>query len=72
MVRSGARGRGEFGAGRVVSGGVIGQTRTGGLRAADLAEQAEPGAYQIALVLVLSAIVCIVGISLLRPKEKKS
>jgi sulfate/thiosulfate transport system permease protein len=72
VVLSLARSIGEFGAVRVVSGDVIGQTQTGTLRVADLAEQAEPGAYQIALVLVLSAIVCIVGISLLRPKEKKS
>jgi sulfate transport system permease protein len=67
-----ARSIGEFGAVRVVSGDVIGQTQTGTLRVADLAEQAEPGAYQIALVLVLFAIACIVGISLLHPREKKS
>jgi sulfate transport system permease protein len=72
VVLSLARSIGEFGAVRVVSGDVIGQTQTGTLRVADLAEQAEPGAYQIALVLVLFAVVCIVGISLLRPKEKKS
>jgi sulfate/thiosulfate transport system permease protein len=67
-----ARSIGEFGAVRVVSGDVIGQTQTGTLRVADLAEQAEPGAYQIALVLVLFAIACIVGISLLHPREKRS
>jgi sulfate/thiosulfate transport system permease protein len=72
VVLSLARSIGEFGAVRVVSGDVIGQTQTGTLRVADLAEQGEPGAYQIALVLVLFAIVCIVGISLLRPSERKS
>jgi sulfate transport system permease protein len=72
VVLSLARSIGEFGAVRVVSGDVIGQTQTGTLRVADLAEQAEPGAYQIALVLVLFAIACIVGISLLHPREKKS
>jgi sulfate transport system permease protein len=72
VVLSLARSIGEFGAVRVVSGDVIGQTQTGTLRVADLAEQAEPGAYQIALVLVLFAVVCIVGISLLHPREKKS
>jgi sulfate transport system permease protein len=71
VVLSLARAIGEFGAVRVVSGDVIGQTQTGTLRVADLAEQGEPGAYQVALVLVLFAVVCIVGISLLRPKEKK-
>jgi sulfate transport system permease protein len=70
VVLSLARAIGEFGAVRVVSGDVIGQTQTGTLRVADLAEQGEPGAYQVALVLVLFAVVCIVGISLLRPREK--
>jgi sulfate/thiosulfate transport system permease protein len=72
VVLSLARAIGEFGAVRVVSGDVIGQTQTGTLRVADLAEQGEPGAYQVALVLVLFAVACIVGISLLRPREKKS
>jgi sulfate/thiosulfate transport system permease protein len=70
VVLSLARAIGEYGAVRVVSGDVIGQTQTATLRVGDLAEQGEPGAYQIALVLVLFAIACIVGISLLRPKEK--
>jgi sulfate transport system permease protein len=72
VVLSLARAIGEYGAVRVVSGDVIGQTQTATLRVGDLAEQGEPGAYQISLVLVLFAIGCIVGISLLRPKEKKS
>jgi sulfate/thiosulfate transport system permease protein len=72
VVLSLARSIGEYGAVRVVSGDVIGQTQTATLRVGDLAEQGEPGAYQISLVLVLFAILCIVGISLLRPKEKKS
>jgi sulfate transport system permease protein len=72
VVLSLARAIGEYGAVRVVSGDVIGQTQTATLRVGDLAEQGEPGAYQISLVLVLFAIGCIAGISLLRPKEKKS
>ena len=72
VVLTTARAIGEYGAVRVVSGDVIGQTQTATLRVGDLAEQGEPGDYQIALVLVLFAILCIVGISLLRPKEKKS
>lgn len=71
VVLSLARAIGEFGAVRVVSGDVIGQTQTGTLRVADLAEQGEPGAYQVALVLVLFAVVCIIGISLLKPSERK-
>ena len=71
VVLSLARSIGEYGAVRVVSGDVIGQTQTATLRVGDLAEQSEPGAYQVALVLVLFAVVCIVGISLLRPREKK-
>jgi sulfate/thiosulfate transport system permease protein len=71
VVLSLARSIGEYGAVRVVSGDVIGQTQTATLRVGDLAEQGEPGAYQIALVLVLFAVVCIVGISLLRPREKR-
>ena len=72
VVLSLARAIGEYGAVRVVSGDVIGQTQTATLRVGDLAEQGEPGAYQISLVLVLFAVLCIVAISLLRPKEKKS
>ena len=72
VVLSLARAIGEYGAVRVVSGDVIGQTQTATLRVGDLAEQGEPGAYQISLVLVLFAISCIVGISLLRPEENKS
>lgn len=71
VVLSIARSIGEFGAVRVVSGDVIGQTQTATLRVADLAEQNEPGSYQIALVLVAFAALCMVVISLLRPKEGK-
>jgi len=71
VVLSLARAIGEYGAVRVVSGDVIGQTQTATLRVGDLAEQGEPGAYQISLVLVLFAVLCIAGISLLRPREKK-
>jgi sulfate/thiosulfate transport system permease protein len=71
VVLSLARAIGEYGAVRVVSGDVIGQTQTATLRVGDLAEQSEPGSYQIALVLVLFAVACIIGISLLNPKERK-
>jgi len=69
VVLSVARSIGEFGAVRVVSGDVIGKTQTSTLLVADRAEQFEPGSYQVALVLIAFAAVCIVAISLLRPKE---
>lgn len=69
VVLSVARSIGEFGAVRVVSGDVIGQTQTSTLLVADRAEQFEPGAYQVALVLIAFAAMCIVAISLLRPEE---
>lgn len=71
VVLSIARSIGEFGAVRVVSGDVIGQTQTATLRVADLAEQNEPGSSQIALVLVAFAALCMVVIAMLRPKEGK-
>ena len=69
VVLSVARSIGEFGAVRVVSGDVIGKTQTSTLLVADRAEQFERGSYQVALVLIAFAAVCIVAISLLRPKE---
>jgi len=69
VVLSLARSIGEFGAVRVVSGDVIGQTQTSTLLVADRAEQFDPGSYQVALVMIGFAALCIVAISLLRPKE---
>ena len=34
------------------------------------AEQFEPGAYQLSVVLIAVAALCIVAISVIRPKEK--
>lgn len=69
VVLSLARSIGEFGAVRVVSGDVIGQTQTSTLLVADRAEQFEPGSYQVALVLIACAAIFIVAISLVRPRE---
>jgi sulfate transport system permease protein len=69
VVLSIARSLGEFGAVKVVSGNVIGQTQTMTLLIDERAEQFEPGAYQAAVVLIAVSVVCIVAISLLRPQE---
>jgi sulfate transport system permease protein len=69
VVLSLARSIGEFGAVRVVSGNITGQTQTVPLLVDQHAEQFENGAYQLSVVLILVATLCIVGISFLRPKE---
>jgi sulfate transport system permease protein len=68
-VLSIARAIGEFGAVRVVSGNVVGKTQTVTLLVDEKAEQFEPGAYQLSIVLIAVAVLCIVGISIIRPKE---
>jgi sulfate/thiosulfate transport system permease protein len=68
VVLSVARALGEFGAVRVVSGDVSGQTQTLTLVVDERAEQFEPGAYQLSVVLIAVSAICIVAISLLRPR----
>jgi sulfate transport system permease protein len=68
-VLSIARCLGEFGAVRVVSGNVVGQTQTVTLLVDERAEQFEPGAYQLSVVLIAVAALCITIVSLIRPKE---
>lgn len=72
VVLSIARCLGEFGAVRVVSGGVVGQTQTVTLLVDERAEQFEPGAYQLSVVLIVVAALCIIAISVVRPKESRS
>jgi sulfate transport system permease protein len=69
VVLSLARCLGEFGAVRVVSGDVVGQTQTVTLLVDGRAEQFEPGSYQLSVVLILVSALCIVAISVIRPKE---
>jgi sulfate/thiosulfate transport system permease protein len=71
VVLSVARCLGEFGAVKVVSGNIIGQTQTVTLVVDERAEQGDPGAYQLSVVLVLVAVLCIVVVSFLRPKEDR-
>jgi sulfate transport system permease protein len=69
VVLSIARSIGEFGAIKVVSGDIIGQTQTVTLLVDERAEQFEPGAYQASMVLIIIAVICMVAVSLIRPKE---
>jgi sulfate transport system permease protein len=68
VVLSLARSIGEFGAVRVVSGGIsgAGQTQTVTLLIEDKYEQLEGGTYQLALVLVAVTVLAIVIVSLRR------
>src|SRR5882762_7846345 len=71
VVLSIARALGEFGAVRVVSGDVSGQTQTLTLVVDERAEQFEPGAYQLSMVLIAVSAICIVVISLIRPRGER-
>ncbi|MBV9594796.1 MAG: sulfate ABC transporter permease subunit [Actinobacteria bacterium] len=67
VVLSIARSLGEFGALRVVSGDITGQTQTITLVVDERAEQFEPGAYQLSLILIAVSVLCMVVISFVRP-----
>jgi sulfate transport system permease protein len=71
VVLSIARSIGEFGAVKVVSGNIsgAGQTQTATLLVDERVEQLEPGAYQVSLILIAVAVLAIVIVSLIRPKE---
>lgn len=68
VVISIARSIGEFGAVRVVSGNIGGKTQTVTLLVDQHAEQFEPGAYQLSVVLIALAALCIIAISYVRPR----
>jgi sulfate transport system permease protein len=70
-VLSIARSIGEFGAIKVVSGDIsgTGQTQTATLLVDERIEQLEPGAYQVSMVLIAVAVLAIILVSLIRPKE---
>jgi sulfate/thiosulfate transport system permease protein len=68
-----ARSLGEFGALKIVSGNLTGQTQTAPL----VVEQkynnfAQGEAYAVSFILVLISVLCIVVVSMLRPKENTS
>ena len=72
VVLSLARALGEFGAVRVVAGNVLGSTQTMPLLAAQrYADLDESGAYAISFVMVAIAILCILVVALLRPRDHR-
>ena len=73
IVLSLARSIGEFGAVKVVSGNVsgVGQTQTVPLLIDQRSEQFEPGAYQLAFVLILITVATIAVASFRKPSKKE-
>jgi len=70
VVVTTARCLGEYGAVAVVSGSIQGQTETATLRVQDYYENLDQaGAYGVALVLGVIAIVVLIAMTLLKPKE---
>jgi sulfate transport system permease protein len=72
VVLSLARSLGEFGAVKVVSGNVLGETRTTTLVVEEKYLNFDRGgAYAAAFLLALVAVACIIIVSVLRPKETR-
>jgi len=72
VVLSLARSLGEFGAVKVVSGNVLGQTRTATLAVEEKYLNFDKGgAYATAFLLAMVAVACIVVVSVIRPKEPR-
>ncbi len=74
IVLSLARSIGEFGAVKVVSGNIsgVGATQTTTLLIDERSEQFEPGAYQLAFVLILITVAAIAIVSLRRGAKEKT
>lgn len=72
VVLSLARSLGEFGAVKVVSGNVLGRTRTATLVVEEkYLNFDKPGAYATAFLLAMVSVACIVVVSFVRPQESK-
>ena len=70
VVLSLARSLGEFGAVKVVSGNILGDTRTATLVVEEKYLNFDKGgAYATAFLLALVSVACIVVVSFIRPKE---
>ena len=68
-----ARSIGEFGAVKIVSGNVEGQTMTASQQVESAYQNFEQGtAYALAALLALIAMACLVVVAILRPKENQS
>jgi sulfate transport system permease protein len=73
VVLSLARSLGEFGAVKIVSGNITGQSQTATLSVEETYQNFQQGtAYGIAALLAFAAMACLVIVSLLRPKEHTS
>jgi sulfate/thiosulfate transport system permease protein len=73
VVLTTARALGEFGAVSIVSGKLSGQTETATLFVENRFQRFdEPGAYAASVVLALLALVTLVGMTLIRPKEAQT
>jgi sulfate transport system permease protein len=72
VVLSLARSLGEFGAVKVVSGNILGKTRTATLAVEEKYLNFDKGgAYAIAFLLALVSVACIVVVSIIRPDEEE-
>jgi sulfate/thiosulfate transport system permease protein len=72
VVLSMARSLGEFGAVKVVSGNVLGETRTATLVVEEkYLNFDQQGAYAVAFLLAMVSVACIVIVAIIRPKEEK-
>lgn len=72
VVLSLARSLGEFGAVKIVSGNILGETRTATLVVEEkYLNFDKPGAYATAFLLAMVAVACIVIVSIIRPEEGK-
>jgi sulfate transport system permease protein len=70
VVLSLARSLGEFGAVKIVAGSVIGQTQTGTMVVQEKYQNFEQDtAYSVSFLLVVAAVLCLVVVALLRPRE---
>jgi sulfate transport system permease protein len=70
VVLSLARSLGEFGAVKIVAGSVIGETQTGTMIVQEKYQNFEQQtAYSVSFLLVVVAVLCLVVVALLRPKE---
>jgi sulfate transport system permease protein len=70
VVLSLARSLGEFGAVKIVAGSVIGQTQTGTMIVQEKYQNFQQDtAYAVSFLLVFAAVLCLVVVALLRPKE---
>jgi sulfate transport system permease protein len=73
VVLSLARSLGEFGAVKVVSGDIVNETQTATLVVEQKYQNFEQAsAYSVAAVLAFAAMMCLVVVSILRPKEHSS